>query len=62
MINKIEMVWIESKNQWHMIWNGKTIQEFFDCPTLPKFFDDLDKSKRNAYLIKTKKVINGLVE
>jgi hypothetical protein len=51
MIERVgTMLWVEDKHEWHFVdEKGNTVQEFFDCPSISGYFEDLDKSNPGVY-------------
>ena len=49
-LSTIRLVWIDSKDEWHMYDDrDRFVQEFFNCETLNRYFPGLDKTKVNRY-------------
>jgi len=47
----VEMKWNEPTEQWRMMFKGKMIQEYFDCPNFNRFFKGADKKTPKTYKI-----------
>jgi hypothetical protein len=58
MVNeRIVLEWNEVGDVWHMKKeDGIFIQEFFNCGNIHQFFQGLDKSKENKYLVTIAKI------
>lgn len=51
MIQRVaQMKWIEAKDEWHFLdEDGNLGQEFFDCPSIDGYFEELDKEHTSTY-------------
>jgi hypothetical protein len=58
MKQTVRMMWVEEKNEWHMLLENGVhfLQEFFDCENVHKFFPDLDKRKTALYQVEITKL------